>query len=194
MQDLPDEITLKIVSYLPLYALCSLYGTCRRYKLLCSDKQVWTNLFRREDLPILDKGYNFMFWVALYRKALVSKKVARDLLASCKTYEDCPYLMDPVSLLSYDVVAMMADPVKRDILQLGAEKGLYLVLSKKGREFYYSLVTFGTNLSKSLEENQKILVERLVDKDSMFDIIYRLSYHGLYVSINHLSPTPIRLF
>nr|WIL03797.1 DNA-directed RNA polymerase subunit [Cedratvirus plubellavi] len=201
MQSLPDEITLEIMSYLSLPSLCSLYKTCRRYRLLCSDNQVWTNLFNQEGLPILDKGYNFIFWLVLYRKALVSKKVTRDLLASYKEQEDYPFLIDPVpfSLPIYDVVAtgkavMMADPLRKDILEQGVEKGLYLVLSKKGKEFYYFLVTFDTDLNKSLEENQKILVERTIEEGVMFDIIYRLSYYGLYVTIANLSPTPIRLF
>ncbi|SPN79796.1 F-box domain-containing protein [Cedratvirus Zaza IHUMI] len=201
MQSLPDEVTLKIIKCLSLPSLCSLASICRRYRLLCSDNQVWTNLFNQEGLPILDKGYNFIFWLVLYRKALVSKKVTRDLLASYKEQEDCPFLIDPVpfSLPIYDVVAtgkavMMADPLRKDILEQGVEKGLYLVLSKKGKEFYYFLVTFDTDLNKSLEENQKILVERTIEESIMFDIIYRLSYYGLYVTIANLSPTPIRLF
>nr|WIL03264.1 DNA-directed RNA polymerase subunit [Cedratvirus borely] len=191
MQSLPDEITLKIIKCLSLPSLCSLYKTCKDYRLLCSDNQVWTSLFNQEGLPILDKGYNFIFWLVLYRKALVSQKVTRDLLASYKEQEDCPFLIDPVpfSLPSCEVV----DPLRKDILEQGVEKGLYLVLSKKGKDFYY-LVTFDTDLNKSLEENQKILVERTIEESVMFDIIYRLSYYGLYVTIANLSPTPIRLF
>nr|WIL04309.1 F-box domain-containing protein [Cedratvirus lena] len=170
MQSLPDEVTLTIVSYLSLPTLCSLSGTCKRYRLLCCDKEIWFALFARKSLPKPEEKFSFASWLQVYQRSLMGKRGAKYVL-TLYAKEHRPWLRlinrVPLHILQENMWKNILEPLKKNSTDPTRER--YLDLTKRGRDFLCSIE----------DDDCEPLSCMVIDRKTVYDILYRLFYRGI---------------
>ncbi|SOB74250.1 hypothetical protein BQ9231_00367 [Cedratvirus lausannensis] len=79
MQDLPIELQEEILfSFSQVTDLARVCSSSQQNKQICSDSSFWEEKFRRENLPLLEEGSNFVEWSDIYRKSLRAAKRTRE--------------------------------------------------------------------------------------------------------------------
>jgi hypothetical protein len=177
MHSLPHEVTLEIIKRLSLHDLCSLSSTCKSYRLLCCDEEIWFALFARKGLDKPETRFSFASWLDVYQRSLMGKRGAKYVLTLySREYRPCLGLIKPIPLsnLSGSTWKDVLGPLRKNSLKSTEKR--YLVLTKRDREFYCSIEKDGV-------EN---LVSVVVDKKKVYNILYRLFYHGICQIDNHV--------
>lgn len=100
--ELPLELIQEILnsSGKEIINLCS---STPLYRELCSSRSFWRRKFQHDNLPLLQEGYDFMTWYAIYKSSLLARDrteiLIEEFTPSKEIYIDLAAVQDPSLLI-----------------------------------------------------------------------------------------------
>nr|WIL04715.1 F-box domain-containing protein [Cedratvirus duvanny] len=192
--EIQENILLSLVEPDDLLRACS---TSRQNREICSGSVFWREKFSREDLPLLQEGYSFASWTAIYKKAFQAAQTADRLVNSG---EDILIRLSEIFDLRH-----LGFVVYKDIREIwqetreGNNSHTYFVVDGADEEHqvtihsdYYLVFTPSSGLySMDLvdypqsTDGEEILPERIqtrfgptLTKEDMWKVVYRMAFFG----------------
>ena len=205
MQDLPDEVALSILEQVPLEDLPAFCASNRQYRALCSEKYLWSNIFSRKGLSVLEEGRDIVSWVLIYRNSLLAKRKVDYFISFYeKSRPSWLYVCKPVplyqirhtellgeentklsTLIEEDVYAQQikgAQELNTRLRVLGLPEENFTE-PKRVTGLFLSLIKRGEEFILKVEyipSVREVVFEQRVSKERARNILYRLCYYNLF--------------
>ncbi|SOB74000.1 hypothetical protein BQ9231_00117 [Cedratvirus lausannensis] len=205
MQELPDEVVFSILEQVPVEDLPAFCASNRQYRALCSEKYLWSNIFSRKDLRVLEEGRDIVSWVLIYRNSLLAKRKADYFISFYeKSRPSWLYVCNPVPLYQIRHAELLGEEnikisalIEEDIYaqQIKGAQAINTRLRvhglpeenftepKRVTSLFLSLSKRGEEFVLKIEyipSVSKAVVEQRVSKERARDILYRLCYYNLF--------------
>lgn len=205
MQEVPDEVALYILEQVPVEDLPAFCASSKKYRGLCSDRQLWYSIFEREGLVLLEEGTDLVSWLVIYRASVLAREQADYVLSLYQKkrrgwldmFKRIPlYQIKSSRLLGEEDSELdqfisedthgkqLRDALKMQEAAFGTDVPLvefsYLDRSVIPEENYLVVTKRGEEFVLTVEdkENEERL-NRTIDQIKLRDILYRLAYHAL---------------
>lgn len=166
----------------------SLCRTNREFFNLCSSSSFWREKFRREDIPIVEEGYDYDSWLEIYKKSVNAKRRTETLVS--QGYEQLFWL--PLYLVRNPEVIMVPgvdSQVVEKYIKLAHEQAKNLFIAQQELEelqrdysYEFSEVYSGEFTEEEVTPELAEILDRI---EELQETISEINVNSVYLTVYH---------